>query len=144
MFGVAFTPNSDEEYFAQSDGDGGFRVARERPPEGGSFASLPSVFWTWLRPDQAFGSLQHGPTAGIGVSPSGRLRHAALLVGYAVRYNQNMGVVGGAALHPQRRLAGRYSVGERLIETLSAEQLNRDEIRLNLFLGAVFRFGGNR
>ena len=144
MFGLAFAPNRDEEYFSRTEGEGKFRVAQERSPEEGTVASLPSVFWTWLPPDQAFRVLQHGPTAGIGVSTTGGLRHTALLVGYAIRYNQNMGVVLGAALHPQKRLDGRYSPNEVVTERLTADQLTQDEIQWNWFFGGIFRFGGRR
>lgn len=143
MYGIAFAPNGDQEYFARPEGDEGFLVTKERPPDKGSLVSLPSVFWTWLPPDQAFGALQHGFTAGIGVSTA-RLGHTALLMGYAVRYNQNLGAVIGAALHPKKRLDGRYVLDEVLVEKISGNELNQDEIRLNFFFGAIFRFGANR
>ena len=143
MFGVTLALNRDEEYFAQPDGAGGFRVAQERPPELGSFTSLPSVLWTWLPPDQAFADVQQGFTVGIGLSTQKGLRHTALLIGYTIRHNQNIGVVGGFAFHPQKRLDGRYSLHEMLSENLEPDKLNESQIRWNLFFGALFRLGAS-
>ena len=140
--GVTFVPNGDDEYFSQADGSGGFVVAQQRPHDTGSLVSLPSALWTWLPADQAFRDVQHGPTAGIGVSPQNGLRYTALLLGYTVRYNQNVGMVVGGVLHPQRRLDGRYSPKDVLIDNVEVDALHDNEIRLNWFFGMTFRLGG--
>ena len=144
MFGATFVPNGNEEYYVQPGNNGGFRVVQERPRGSASLTALPSVLWTWLPADQAFGNVQHGFTAGIGLSPENGLQNAALLVGYTVRYNQNLGVTFGGVLHAQKRLDGRYSPDGVLRENVGTDALHANEIRGNVFFGATFRLGRGR
>ena len=129
LVGVTFVPDFDKEYFTTPTTDGTSVISAERAPGTASFVSLPSVFWTWLSPARAFSSVQHGFAAGVGVSPAHGLQHTALLVGYTVRYNQNVGIVFGGALHPQKRLSGRYDVHELVSENLNSDALHESEIR---------------
>jgi hypothetical protein len=139
LFGWTFAPNNDEEYFSEAAGENQFMI-RRRTRDEGSFTSLPSLFWTWLPSRQAFGNLQHGPTVGLGVTVGGGGSRAGVLAGWTLRWNQNVGVVGGVALYPHRRLDGKYVPDQTIPANLEPDQLNRDSIRPNFFVGLTLRF----
>jgi hypothetical protein len=142
MFGWTFAPNRDEEFFAEAVGDRQFVIkARAREPR--SLTSLPSVFFTWLPVDQAFASVQHGPTVGLGVTVGESSARASVLAGYSVRYNQNIGVVAGLTIYPHRRLDNRYRVGQTIGENLDSDKLNRSAVKANAFFGFLMRFGAD-
>ena len=142
MFGWVFSPDRDEEYFAESLEDGSFTVRRRERRER-SLTSLPAVFWTWLPADQAFRAFQHGPTAGLGVTVGETSARPSVFGGYSLRYNQNIGVVVGVAFYSHKRLDSRYSVDQVIKENLESEQLNRGSIRPNVFFGLTLRFGSD-
>jgi hypothetical protein len=140
LFGWTFAPSRDEEFFAERTGDATF-VIKARPRSSGALTSLPAVFFTWLPVNQAFRSLQHGPTAGLGVTVGESGTRPSVFGGYMVRYNQNIGFVGGLAFYPHRRLDSKYTIGQEIAEDLDTDQLNRDVIRVNGFFGVLLRFG---
>jgi hypothetical protein len=142
LFGWMFAPNHDDEYFSESS-DGGKFVVRKRSREEHSLTSLPSVFFVFLPTDQAFGKVQHGPTVGLGVTVGESGSRPSVFAGYSVRYNQNIGLALGASIYPHRRLDGKYTVGQTVTDNLDSNQLNRDVIRVNLFFGALIRFGAD-
>lgn len=141
VFGWTVAPNRDEDYFSESAGDDTFTIKR-RARDKGSLTSLPSIFFTWLPTSQAFRSLQHGFTAGVGATVGSSAR-PAFFGGYMLRWNQNIGVVAGLALYPHRRLDGKYAEGQTIPTNLESDQLNRNALRPNAFFGGVLRFGSD-
>jgi hypothetical protein len=142
LFGWTFAPNRDEDYFSESTGNNQFTI-RRRVEDDGGLTNLPSVFFTWLPTGQAFRNVQHGPTGGIGVTVGSTGARPAFLGGWMVRWNQNLGVVFGAAFYPQRRLDGKYVVDQTITTNLESDQLNRNQLRVNAFFGGVMRFGSD-
>ena len=141
-YGFTFSPNRDQEYFSQQTGDDEFSVRRKTRDER-SLTFLPPVFFTWLYSSQAFANVQHGPTIGLGVTAGTEGGRLAALGGWALRFNQNIGVVGGFGFYPHRRLDGQYQEGQVIKENLTADQLNHDSIRMNVFVSLTVRFGAS-
>lgn len=142
LFGWAFAPDNDEEYFSEAGPNNQFIIRRKADSEGG-LTNLPSVFFTWLPTSQAFNNIQHGPTLGLGVTAGEPGARASFLGGWMVRWNQNLGIVFGAAIYPHRRLDGKYQLDQTIATNLESLQLNRNEWRFNGFFGGVFRFGSD-
>ena len=141
-YGVAVSPNRDEEYFTEETGESEFTI-RKKPADENSLTLLPTVFFTWLSSADAFSNVQHGPTVGLGVTtgtPSGRF---SVLGGWMVRFNQNIGVVAGVSIYPHKRLDGQYQENQVLKESLDSDKLNRDSIRANGFVAFTLRFGSS-
>lgn len=137
-YGLVFNPNHDQEYFTEATGDGQFTVRRKVHDEN-SLTFLPSVFFNWLSSDQAFGNLQYGPTLGIGLtSDGGRIGG---MLGWSLRFNQNIGVTAGVSVYPHRRLDARYHDGQVVKEALDSAQLNQDSMRANIFVAFTLRPG---
>jgi hypothetical protein len=139
LFGWMFAPNHDEAYFSDSIGDNKFAV-KPRLEDDGALTNLPAVLFTWLPTSQAFSNVQHGPTMGLGVTLGSDSR-PAFLGGYMIRWNQNYGVAVGLAVYPHQRLDGKYTVDQVLTTSLEPNQLNRDALKVNFFVGGVIRFG---
>ena len=144
MVGFVFAPKRDREYFSRPNDDGSFTI-REKTGEVGwkrPATLLPSILWTWLPTESGLKSLQHGLAAGVGVATGEGLGRAAVLGGYSIRYNQNVGVVFGVALYAHERLDGKYMVDDIVAENLESDQLSAKETRANVFVGLTLRFGG--
>src|SRR5258708_39445948 len=117
MFGLIIATILVDAYITESAANNNF-VIRVREREDHSLTSLPSVFWTFLRTDEAFKNVQHGPTVGLGVTVGDSGSRPAVFVGYAVRYNQNVGVAAGVTAYPHRRLDSKYMVNQTITENL--------------------------
>lgn len=137
-YGFVFSPNHDEDFFTEQTGDEAFVIRREKRDKN-SITFLPSVFYTWLSTSQAFENFQHGPTIGVGLTTnSGRL---GAMLGYSLRFNQNIGITAGVNVYPHRRLGAKYHEGQVLKEALEADQLNKNSVRGNLFVAFTLRLG---
>lgn len=135
-YGFSFLPDGDEEYFlAQSDDT--FVVTEKKDREELDFA--PGVFFTWVPRKKLLANLSIGPTAGLGFD----LDNPVVFAGAAFTWNQNISLVLGAALHQERRLAGRYNTGDELTENLEPDQLHETTYAPTWFAGISFRFGSN-
>jgi hypothetical protein len=142
LFGWTFAPNNDEEFFSEAAPNNQFTIRPKTESDGG-FTNLPSVFFTWLPSAQAFKDIQQGPALGLGVSVGDTAARPSFLGGWMVRWNQNLGVVAGAAIYPHRRLNGKYKPDQVISTNLDTAQLNENDWRLNFFFGGVFRFGSD-
>jgi len=142
LFGWTFAPNNDEEFFSEAAPNNQFTIRPKTESDGG-FTNLPSVFFTWLPSAQAFKDIQQGPALGLGVTVGDTAARPSFLGGWMVRWNQNLGVVAGAAIYPHRRLNGKYKPDQVISTNLDTAQLNENDWRLNFFFGGVFRFGSD-
>lgn len=138
-FGWMFTANRDEDYFTEpADENGKFRIVRQkRSPN--SLTSLPSVFWHWLPAGQAHKKLQHGPTAGVGISIGEDASRPAVFAGYTLRYQQNIGIVSGVGVYSRHVLNGRYGEGAVVASDLDSSQLTENANHFMFFAGVTFR-----
>lgn len=141
-YGFAFGPDHDDQFFSQATAESQFTITRQ-PRQRGSLTFLPSMFWTWLSTDQAFKPFQHGPTVGVGVSTGDSGGRVAVLGGYTLRFNQNVGVIIGLSLYPHKRLDGQFREGQMIKEPLTPDKLNRGVFRANWFFGFTLRLGTN-
>ena len=139
-YGFAFNPNNDEDYFSEAGNDGEFTI-RKQERDSGSLTFLPAVFFTWLPSSQGLRNFQHGPTIGLGVTAGDAGGRFGVLAGYTVRFNQNIGLVGGVSVYQHRRLDAQYSENQVISENLTPGQLNRDSLRPNMFLALTVRLG---
>ena len=139
-YGFAFNPNHDEEFFSEATGDKEFTI-RRKDRDKDSLTFLPSVFFNWLSSAQAFGDIQHGPTLGIGLTTGGG--RLGGLLGYSVRFNQNIGLTAGISIYPHRRLDAKYSENQVLKEALDSDKLNKDSVRGNFFVAFTVRLGAS-
>lgn len=143
-YGFTFVPDRDERYFSKevtpsSGGSAGtatpateFSIVRENDRRDLKF--LPSIFFTWNAPEK-----NHGWAFGLGHD----LENVALFAGYGVTKKENITATFGVAIHEATELAGRYSEGDKLKESLDSAQLVEESFVPNLYFGVTFRFGSN-
>jgi hypothetical protein len=55
-------------------------------------------------------------------------------------FNQNIGLVGGIALHQETRLRGEYDPGQVVSENLTSDALEEKVNKTTWFLGITYRF----
>lgn len=139
-YGFVFSPNHDEDYFTEMTGNEAFTI-RRKTRDKNSITFLPAVFYTWLPSSQAFKSAQYGPTLGVGLTTdSGRIGG---MLGYSLRFNQNIGITAGVSVYPHRRLDAKYHEGQVLKESLDSDQLNKDSVRGNIFVAFTLRLAAS-
>ncbi len=141
-YGFVVSPNRDEEFFSETTGQSDFTV-RRKPRDEGSLTFLPSVLFTWLPSTQAFSTVQHGPTVGLGITTGDAGGRVSALVGWGIRFHQNIGLAAGVNVYQHRRLDGQYLEGQVIEENLESDQLNRDSTRANYFVALTLRFGAH-
>jgi len=141
-YGLAFSPNEDEEYFSEAGADAEFTI-RKKARDSGSLTFLPAVFFTWLPSSQALRNIQHGPTLGLGVTAGDAGGRFGALAGYTVRFNQNIGLLGGLSVYKHRRLDAQYTENQIIKENLAPDKLNKDSLRPNAFLALILRLGSS-
>ncbi|MDQ3487844.1 MAG: hypothetical protein M3468_08930 [Acidobacteriota bacterium] len=141
-YGFVVSPNRDEDFFSEATGQSDFTV-RRKPRDEGSLTFLPSVLFTWLPSAQAFSTVQHGPTVGLGITTGDAGGRVSALVGWGIRFHQNIGLAAGVNVYQHRRLDGQYLDGQVIEENLESDQLNRDSTRANYFVALTLRFGAH-
>ncbi|MBA3640429.1 MAG: hypothetical protein H0W53_14360 [Acidobacteria bacterium] len=139
-YGFVVSPNRDEEFFSDASGQSDFTI-RRKPRDEDSLTFLPSVLFTWLPTSQAFSRLQHGPTVGLGLTAGEAGGRVSALVGWGLRFHQNIGLAVGVNVYQHRRLDGQYLEGQVIQENLESSKLNRDSTRANYFAALTMRFG---
>lgn len=127
---------NERKYFArQSESE--FIVTRERNRDWADF--VPSVFFTWTPTDADLGKMNWMWSGGLGFD----MRAPVVMIGRSGRYNENIMLSLGVALHGQQVLLGRYNEGDTLSENLTETQLHSPSYRPNPYLSIGFRFGAN-
>lgn len=137
-YGMAFSPNKDEKYFAKSTGDKQFTITAQREP--GGLKPMPAVFFTWLPRSRQDKDLVVGPTAGFGLEGGNR---PAIFGGLTFTYNWNLGFVVGVGIVPETRLVGQYTPGDMVTENLADDALHTTVVRARAAFAFTFRFGSN-
>ena len=136
-YGVGFLPEEDEEFFAESLGNGQFEIRQKEPAGGLDF--VPAIFFTWLPRKWENRNWAFSPAGGLGFDVS----NPVVFLGGAAMFNQNISLLAGGVFHKQKRLDGQYQVGQTVGEALTPEQLAVEPYHVNFFFAVAFRFGSN-
>lgn len=134
-FGFSFLPNMDQSYHLLPTGAGTYTIMRTQDRNGMQF--IPTAFWTWQNAGSSGKAWSGGPTAGIGL----KIESPAVFVGYNLIYRQNIGFTLGLAMHQQKRLSGKYTEGQIILDNNAT--LHEDVYQANYFLSVIFRFGSS-
>lgn len=137
-YGVGFTPDRSDRFFLKGAGENRFTVAAQRRHRD-QVNYIPAVFFTWLARDQQLKSVSRGWTAGLGFEAD----RPAMFGGYHWAWNQNIGLMFGAAVHQHKRLHGRYTENDVVTEALTDDQLHESVYAPNAVLSLTFRLGSN-
>jgi len=136
-YGVGFLPDEDEEFFAESLGNGQLEIRQKEPPGGLDF--VPAIFFTWLPRKWENRSWAFSPAGGLGFDVSSPV----VFLGGAAMFNQNLSFLAGGVFHQQKRLDGQYQVGQIVGEALTPDQLAVEPYHINFFFAVAFRFGSD-
>lgn len=138
-YGFTFFLDRDDTFFSDpvEGAEGRFAITKEEDRSDLGFA--PSVLFSWLPASRRGRSLAWGPVAGLGVDTESPI----VFGGVGLTYNENVMLSAGVIVHKQRRLDGRYSVGDTIMENLDDDQLTRGNFSPNLYFGLAYRFSSS-
>lgn len=127
---------NESRYFAKQSGEA-FVLTKEHKRDWVDF--VPAVFFSWTPADADLGMMDWNFTGGLGFD----MTAPVVMIGTGTRYNENIMVSLGVALHRQQVLLGKYKGGDTLSENLTEAQLHSPSYRPNPYLSIGFRFGAN-
>jgi hypothetical protein len=134
-YGFGITPNNDDRYYSKAGDNDTFAITKKH--DNGGLNPTAAVFYTWLPSRRENADVNYGLAGGIGVDQS----NLALFLGLHVTFNQNLGVIGGIALHQETRLRGEYENGQSVTENLTSDALEEKILKPCWFIGLAMRFG---
>lgn len=101
---------------------------------------VPSVFFTWLSRRRELGAVSVSPTLGLGATKGA----PGLFAGLAFTYRQNLALVVGIPVAPERRVRAEYLKNPTVTSVLTTEQLTETRYHVRkFFVAGVFRFSSN-
>jgi hypothetical protein len=139
LYGFTFSPKRDELFFTKTDASTGALSIAAEPRVSGALTYAPAVFFSWMPARGQNRYFAAGITGGLGATSGS----ASVFLGGNVTINQNLAVILGLTFQQQKRLLGKYEVGDVLKESLTTDQLTQDVYRPNYFFGVAFRFGAS-
>ncbi len=136
LYGFSFSPNKDESFFSKSldTTPATFAVTRKDAHPG--YAFVPALFFTWYPKSGDGTNCTWGPTAGIGFD----LKSPNAFFGMQWTFNRNFALVAGGVVRPEKRLNGKYKVGDIVKDNLSEDQLSETTFTTRFFFSLAFRF----
>ena len=120
--------------FVSKETNGSYSVAEIQDRK--SMELMPAIMFTLMNKQENF---SFGYTGGIGFN----FEELALFTGLSLGIGQNIVLTGGVAVHKQHRPNSDYSIGHVIENTVTAEDLNKQQYRFNPFIGISFRFDNN-
>jgi hypothetical protein len=97
---------------------------------------MPSIMFTFMNNQRNFSP---GFTGGLGFN----FEELSVFAGGALGIGQNIILSAGIAVHKQNRPNTDYSVGQIIDSSVTADNLNKMQYRVNPFVGISFRFDKN-
>ncbi len=97
---------------------------------------MPAVMFTFINNHT---NIQYGFTGGLGIN----FEEIAIFTGISLGIGQNIILTGGIGIHKQTRPNSNYSIGQTIESTITNDNLNESQYRVNPFLGISFRLDKN-
>lgn len=136
LYGFSFSPNKDESFFSKSLDTTPATYAVTRKEGHSGYAFVPALFFTWYPKSGDGTNCTWGPTAGIGFD----LKSPNAFFGMQWTFNRNFALVAGGVVRPEKRLNGKYKVGDIVKDNLSEDQLSETTFSTRFFFSLAFRF----
>ncbi|MCT2562590.1 hypothetical protein [Chryseobacterium herbae] len=109
-------------------------VAQNR--DGKMMDLMPSIMFTFMNNQRNFSP---GFTGGLGFN----FEELSVFAGGALGIGQNIVLSAGVAVHKQNRPNTDYTVGQTIDSSVTSDNLNKMQYRVNPFVGLSFRFDKN-
>ncbi|SFN92971.1 hypothetical protein SAMN05421594_4767 [Chryseobacterium oleae] len=109
-------------------------VAQNR--DGKMMDLMPSIMFTFMNNQRNFSP---GFTGGLGFN----FEELSVFAGGALGIGQNIVLSAGVAVHKQNRPNTDYTVGQTIDSSVTSDNLNKSQYRVNPFVGLSFRFDKN-
>jgi len=120
--------------FVSKEKDGVYSVAEIKDSK--SMELMPAIMFTLMNNQN---NLSPGFTGGIGFN----FEELTVFTGGSLGIGQNIVLTGGVAVHRQSRPNPEYSIGQVIASSVTTENLNQQQYRVNPFIGISFRFDKN-
>ena len=144
LYGFAIVRDRDDQpYLTPGAKDGEFVVNRgafDDDAEDKPVKLAPSIFFTWMSHSAELGPLSVSPTLGVGATS----QLPGLFGGLALTYRQNLALVVGVPVVPERHVKPQYVKDPNVKSALTTDDLTQTKYHLRKwFIGGVFRFSSN-
>lgn len=104
--------------------------------DGKNMDLMPTIMFTFLNNHK---SISPGFTGGLGVN----FEEISVFTGLSLGIGQNIILTGGVGIHKQMRPNSEYYLGQTIDSSVTNENLNESQYRVNPFLGISFRLDKN-
>ncbi|KMQ65820.1 hypothetical protein ACM46_08195 [Chryseobacterium angstadtii] len=104
--------------------------------DGKTMDLMPSIMFTFMNNQKNFSP---GFTGGLGYN----FEELSIFAGGALGIGQNIILSAGVAVHKQNRPNTDYTVGQSIDSSVTSDNLNKMQYRVNPFVGISFRFDKN-
>lgn len=133
-FGVNSIFSSERSKFIASEKDGVHTVSEVKDNK--MLDLMPAVMFTFINKQKDF-SL--GFTGGLGTN----FEEITIYSGFSIGIGQNIILTSGLSVNKQLTTNSNYSVGQEIPSSITTENLNESQYRVNPFIGISFRLDKN-
>lgn len=122
------------KFISQEANDGTQQVAEVRDRK--QMELMPTIMFTFMNNHNDF---PFGVSGGLGVN----FEEISVFSGISLGIGQNIILTGGVGVHKQTRPNSIYSVGQAIDSSVTIDNLNESQYRVNPFIGISFRLDKN-
>lgn len=97
---------------------------------------MPAIMFTFINNHE---NISPGFTGGLGVN----FEEISVFLGPSLGIGQNIILTGGVAVHKQMRPSSNYFIGQTIDSSVTNDNLNESQYRINPFIGISFRLDKN-
>ncbi len=129
---LIFTSRS--KFISQKDSNGSFSVTKVQDSK--QMELMPTIMFTLINNQN---NVSPGFTGGLGVN----FEEIAVFAGASLGFGQNIILTAGIGVHKQNRPNSSYTVGQIIDSSVTNDNLNESQYRVNPFIGISFRLDKN-
>lgn len=133
-FGANAVLSYDRSKFISAEKDG-VNVVKEKK-DSQMLSLMPAIMFTFINNQKDFAL---GFTGGLGTN----FEEIAVYSGLSLGIGQNIILTGGLAVNKQITPSSNYTIGQQIPSTITTDNLNESQYRVNPFIGISFRLEKN-
>ena len=125
---------SRTKFISQKDANGNFAVAQTQDSK--QMELMPTIMFTFINNHN---NVSPGFTGGLGIN----FEEIAVFAGGSLGFGQNIILTAGVGVHRQNRPNSAYFIGQIIDSSITNDNLNESQYRVNPFIGISYRLDKN-